>query len=165
MVNRPKDIGTRGETAVVKAARACGFGCAERRALAGSADVGDVLLCPGVIVEVKAGQQTANPSDRQVAAWIAETVAEQGNARADVALLVLRRPGKGDAAAWWAYMLAGQLVDLAQYRADPLAAAPGWCRPEVDALPVRLLLRDALTVLRAAGYGDPLDPFTFGSVK
>jgi hypothetical protein len=64
MTNRSKNIGTAAETAVVKAARAYGFPGAERRALHGSTDLGDILLCPGVIVEVKAGKQTLRPGGR-----------------------------------------------------------------------------------------------------
>lgn len=147
-MSRSKDIGTRGETAVVKAARAYGFGNAERRALAGSADLGDVLLCPGVVVEVKAGQQTANPSDAQVAAWMAEAETERQNANANLALLVLKRHGKGDAAWWWCYLPLGDLVSLAGS-----GTAYG-----IEGTPVRLLFVDALRVLRADGWGDPLTP-------
>lgn len=144
---RPKDIGTAAETAVTRAARAFGFAQAERRALAGSADLGDVLLCPGVIVEVKAGKQTESPSDAQVTAWWAETVVESVNANADVALLVLRRHGKGDALAWWCWMDLDQLCGI---------AISGETWPALPRTLVRVRVDDALRLLRAQGWGDPL---------
>ena len=51
-MNKPKRIGTAAETAVTRYARTAGFPLAERRALAGGADLGDILLAPGVIVGV-----------------------------------------------------------------------------------------------------------------
>ena len=147
-MNRPKAIGTAAETAVVRACQRLGFPGAERRALRGRHDVGDVLLCPGVVIEVKGGTAARTASDAQVIAWLAETARERVNARAAVAVLVTQRAGVGEANAdrWWAHLRVG---DLAQLRGWP-AIGP------VDVAPVRLTLGDALAVLRAAGYGDPL---------
>jgi hypothetical protein len=141
MVNRPKAIGTAAETAVVRALRVHGFPHAERRALTGSQDQGDITGCPGVVWEVKGGQAARDASDHQIAVWLAETEVERINANATVGVLVVQRAGVGPANAhrWWAVM-----------RLDNWVAGRG-----TDA-PMRLLLADACELLRWAGYGEPL---------
>lgn len=137
---RPKDIGTAAETAVVRAIRKLGFPDAERRALAGALDLGDITGTPGVAWEVKGGQQTRNVSDQQLIAWMAETETERLNARADRGVLVLQRHGVGPANAhlWWAFL----------DTADWIAGA--------SIMPMRLWLEDACALLRVAGYGQTL---------
>ncbi len=78
-VNRPKVIGTRAETAVVNFARGLGFHEAERLALKGSDDHGDIRLCrrPLVILEVKAGKTAQDASWNQIQAWMKETMRER----------------------------------------------------------------------------------------
>jgi hypothetical protein len=143
---RPKDIGTAGETAVVRHLRANGFPGAERRALRGTYDAGDVTGCPGLCVEVKAGQAAKTASDGQVAAWLTETETERVNADADVGMLVLQRAGVGAANAgrWWAVLqmrpAAGHL-ELGEGAGAPVT--------------VRMHLTDALSLLQHAGYGEP----------
>ena len=148
MTNRPKRIGTAAESAVVRAARAHGFGAAERRALHGSADLGDVLLCPGVILEVKGGAAAHHPSDAQLEAWLAETETERRNAGAHIGLLVTQRAGVGapNAARWWAWQ-----------RYSDFAWAVGRARRDLRDVPVRLPLWAALTLLRIRGWGDPIE--------
>lgn len=148
---RPKDIGTAAETAVVRAARRLGFPGAERRALHGSTDLGDVLLCPGAIVEVKGGDAARKASDGQIAAWLGETDRERLNAGAAVGLLVTQRSGIGatNADRWWAHL---SLDQLASWRG--LIRVPG--AAGVDVAPVRLFLGDALLLLRTCGWGEPL---------
>src|SRR5690606_5416001 len=90
MTNRPKQIGTKAETAVTRAAQTRGFPHAERRALRGRNDVGDVLLCPGVVVEVKGGDMARRASDALVAKWLLETERERINAGAEHAFLVVQ---------------------------------------------------------------------------
>lgn len=138
---RPKDIGTAAETAVVRALRTLGFPHAERRALAGAQDLGDITGTPGVVWEVKGGQQTRQPSDEQIAAWMAETEVERVNAGAGVGVLVLQRHGVGPANAhrWWAYL-----------------QGDDWMLGCGHRYPIRLLLSDACVVLRVSGYGEPL---------
>jgi hypothetical protein len=82
VTNKPKAIGTRGETAIVNVLRAHGFGGAERRALAGSNDLGDILICPGVIAEVKWGKHAKTASLVDVSRWLRETERERANAGA-----------------------------------------------------------------------------------
>lgn len=154
MTNRPKQIGTATETAVVRAARRLGFPHAERVVLHGSTDQGDVRLTPGltagVIVEVKGGNRARDASDAQVWAWLLETERERVNARADVALLVTQRRGVGapNADRWWAHFRMGDLARLREYPVGFNLA---------DDAPVRMTLASALAQLRAAGYGHPLE--------
>lgn len=140
---RPKDIGTAAETAVVRALGELGFPHAERRALAGAYDLGDITGTPGICWEVKGGQQTKAPSDEQVAAWMAETETERVNARADIGVLVLQRHGVGPANAhrWWAYLRANSWI-LGATKHD---------------IPVRVQLAHACLLLRRAGYGQPFE--------
>ena len=153
-MSRPKDIGTRAETAVVRAARSRGFGLADRLTLTGQHDRGDVRLTPGlvagVIAEVKGGNSARQASDRMVRAWLAEAEQERTNADADVAILVTQRAGYAPARAdqWWAYTTAGTLADLLDSGVMP--PDPGE--------PVRVTLAAMLRLLRAAGYGDPITP-------
>lgn len=96
-MTRPKDIGTAFETACVKFLRDNGFPGAERRALSGALDKGDLLVCPGVIAECKAWSTV---TDGNIADWWDETAREKKNANASVALLVVKRPRKPVAQAW-----------------------------------------------------------------
>jgi hypothetical protein len=154
VTNRPKNIGTAAETAVVRAARTAGFPHAERVVLHGSLDQGDIRLTPGltagIIVEVKGGEAARRASDAQIAAWLDETETERTNSHADIAFLVTQRAGIGapNAHRWWAHLRVGHLAHLRGYPADLNLA---------DEAPVRMTLASALAQLRAAGYGEPLD--------
>ena len=149
-MNRSKNIGTAAESAVVRVARASGFPQAERRALAGSADVGDVLLTAGLVAEVKAGEAAKTASLGQIDQWLAETERERRNAGADVALLVVQRRGIGTARA--------ELWDCHMTLQDVMFAADNGSRVEhlVAGATVTLRLHHALFLLRLAGWGDPL---------
>jgi hypothetical protein len=146
MVNRPKNIGTYAETAVVRAAIRHGFPGADRLTQRGRYDRGDVGLCPGAIIEVKGGDAARNASDGMIEGWLIETERERDNAGAVHGFLVVQRAGVGapNAHRWWAWWrlgwLAGGVVDSPVYRT-----------------PIRMQLGDALQLLRAAGYGNPLD--------
>lgn len=93
MANRSKAKGTRAETQVVKYLTACGFS-AERMALHGNQDMGDVKVTDQhgnvFVLEVKAGQQTANPSRAQLTEWIRQTVVESSNSGLPCHLVVVR---------------------------------------------------------------------------
>lgn len=149
MTNRPKAIGTSAETAVVRALRTLGFPHAERRALTGALDQGDITGCPGLVFEVKGGEAAKVASDAQISAWLAETEAERLNAGADIGVLVLQRRGVGAANAgrWWAVVAIDTIRRLV---CDHFDAAV--CLDQ----PARLLLADVTTLLRTAGYGEPL---------
>lgn len=144
-MNRSKQIGTSAESAVVKLARSSGFPYAERRALAGTDDQGDVKLDSRgrVILEVKAGKAAETASDSQVAAWLVETEREREAAGAWYGFLVLKRAGKGprNAGQWWAV---GRL--------DDLALLYHWCASKADSNPaespiVRVTVADLFTLL------------------
>ena len=106
-MGQSKAIGTAAETAVVKAATAYGLH-AERRALKGSGDDGDVhiTLESGytLVVEVKSGEQTRNPSWAQLSKWWNEAVLEASRVQFGIPVLVVRRWGSGQAADWWAHI-------------------------------------------------------------
>lgn len=148
MVNKPKAIGTKTESAVVSALNANGWPHAERRALKGALDEGDITGTPGVCWSVKGGNMAATASDLDVRRWLAELEKQRVNARADLGVLVMHRRGVGLANAhrWWAVIAADRIL-----RATCLDGIPG----SVE-FPVRLLLSDACKVLRSLGYGDPL---------
>ena len=128
-MNKPKARGTAFETAVVRYARDNGFPTAERLALHGGKDIGDIRLVSGVILECK---NHATYSDNDVEDWLQETERERINGNADKALLVVKRPYKSVGRAWAIH---------AHYRTGA---------------PVYMYLSDALHVYDEAGYGDPL---------
>jgi hypothetical protein len=147
-VNRPRAIGTYAETAVARTAQTNGFPNADRFALHGSRDIGDVGLCPGVIVEVKGGHAAHHATDLDVQNWLDETARERDNANAAVGFLVVQREhvGAPNAHRWWAYWRLGWIADLSYSQAFGARH-----------LVVRTTLGGSLDLLRAAGYGDPLD--------
>lgn len=145
MVNKPKMLGTSGETACVKALRANGFEGAERRALAGSADLGDILVGPGVIAEIKTGKHAKTASHGQIMEWIQETERERRNAKAALAFLVIQRTGFGiDRAHMWTTWFYN-LEDLIEVGAHTNRN-----------IPVSFTLEDACYVMRLSGWGTPL---------
>lgn len=146
MANRPKQIGTAAETAVVRAARTRGFSNADRLTLTGALDRGDIGLCPGVIIEVKGGEKARDASDLLIESWLAETSREAVNAGADVAFLVTQRRGVGttNAHRWWTWWRLSWLDDLRHERPSH--------GPDTV---VRMRLDDALHLIRTAGYGQP----------
>jgi hypothetical protein len=148
-VSRSKDIGTRAETGVVRFLRTAGWPHAERRALAGVHDLGDVTGTPGIVWEVKARKKP--PGDGEIAAWMDETEAERNNADAEIGILVVRRPGYGQERAghWWAYLRLDALIA----GNDSIIGSPRWYAAR--GVPVRLTLSHAAAYLHAAGYGTP----------
>ena len=83
--------GTNAESAVVDHLRSAGWPHAERRALNGSKDRGDIAGMPGVVLEVKSGARLELP------AWLRETETERVNDGADYGLLVIKPKGVGTA--------------------------------------------------------------------
>jgi len=149
MVNKSKNIGTKSETAVTRAAQSRGFPMAERRALRGRNDVGDILLCPGVVLEVKGGDMARKASDALVSKWLVETERERVNAGAEHAFLVVQRAGVGprNAHQWHAYWTAGGWARLLGHE------APG----ALAGATIRTSLESSLAALRANGWGSELE--------
>lgn len=151
-MSRQRVTGTSAESAVVGYLRAHGFPHAERRALNGALDKGDIAGCIGICIEVKAGNAAANASDGQVEKWLEETETERVNAKADIGILVMKRKGFSNqrAGEWWAVVDGGVFADLVY---EPAYGD----RPfQVYGFPVRVHLASLVTLLREAGYGDPL---------
>jgi hypothetical protein len=108
VTNPPKKKGTAAEVAVIAFLRANGFPRAERRALAGTQDRGDVAGIPGVVIEIK-NHQTA-----QLAAWIDEALRESGADTPDYELGVVwhKRARKGSPGDWYISMDAWTFLDF-----------------------------------------------------
>lgn len=105
-MNPSKAKGTAAETAVVRYLHANGFPLAERRALAGATDKGDILAAPGFIIEVKDQPSAFGPAGPQFQAlldWQEETFQERRNAHADKAWLVIKRPGTTCVDRWFCW--------------------------------------------------------------
>lgn len=100
MANPSKAKGTKCETDTVRYLRANGFPNAERRALSGSNDRGDILADAGLVFECK---HWAIYSDVDVLDWQAQTAREMRNANASEGVLIIRRTGKADPGTWWAW--------------------------------------------------------------
>lgn len=107
-MSRSKAKGTAAETGVVIALRGLGFPYAERRALAGALDLGDITGTPGICWEVKDAKTWKAPE------WLRETETERINARADYGILVIKAPGVGyqNAHRWLTVMELGAAFDL-----------------------------------------------------
>jgi len=142
-MSRSGDIGTKTAESVVRVMRANGWPDAERSALHGAKDRGDLTgIGRGLCVEVKGGHAAEQASDGQVLAWMAELDTECVHKGADVGVLVMKRKGvgHGNAERWWAVMW---LHDIA---VDPWDECP-------RGIPVRMTLADACRLLRALGFG------------
>lgn len=97
MTNHSKNTGTAFETALVRYLQENGWPHAERRALSGNTDKGDVTGTPGLAWEAKAH---ATVTDGLIADWINQTRLEAKHANADLGVLVIKRPYKPVALAW-----------------------------------------------------------------
>lgn len=107
MTNRPKQRGTAAETKVVRWLNDNGHPQAERRALAGALDKGDVLL-PGESIVIECKDVRADMWGK----WLNETLQEQVNAKADFAYCVRRRVGRPDVGDWFALTTVRQMNHL-----------------------------------------------------
>jgi len=110
-----KRKGTAFESAVVDYLRANGAPHAERRALAGAKDRGDIAGLPGVVIEAKAAAKL------EFGPWLNEAETERANDRADIGVVWAKRRGKGSPADAFVVMTGATLVHLlaaAGYIAD-----------------------------------------------
>ena len=149
-MNKSKRIGTTAESAVVKFLTTHGWPSAERRALHGAQDQGDITGCPGLVWEVKGGEAaraaSGDGAEAMIARWQWQTETERRNADADIGVLVVARQGFGPARVgrWWAIVDSHTLARLST------GAAPTNGMPSVT---VRLVLNDICLVLDSYGYG------------
>lgn len=100
-MSKSRALGTSAETAVVRYLQNW-WPAAERRALSGNKDKGDVAGIPSVCIEVKAAKT------QLIGPWQRETLTEMINAGAHACVLVVKRPYK-NVAQWDAHFPVGQL--------------------------------------------------------
>jgi hypothetical protein len=115
-----KDRGTRWESAIVGYLRANGVPHAERRALGGAKDRGDLAGLPGVVVEAKSAARI------DLSGWLAEAEAERANDRADLGVVWVKRRGKTSPGDAYVVMTGDAFIGLlraAGYIAD---SSRGW---------------------------------------
>lgn len=116
MSNPSKQKGTAAESAVVAYLRTRGWPHAERRALSGNQDRGDIAGVVGVTLEVK------NCKSIDLAGWLREAQQEQANNGDHIGAVVAKRRGTTNPADWYALLTFRQLCDLlaaAGYRGTP----------------------------------------------
>lgn len=93
MANKSKAKGTHAESKVVKELHANGIE-AERRALHGKDDEGDILITlpngEKRILEVKTGKMTHNPNRSKLTEWLKQTRDEERNSGLKGALVIVR---------------------------------------------------------------------------
>lgn len=104
--------GTSWESAIVAFLRDRGWLHAERRALGGARDRGDVAGIPGVVIEAKSAARL------DLAGWLAEAEAERVNDGATWGVVWAKRRGKASPADGYVLMSGRTFVEL-------LAAAEG----------------------------------------
>lgn len=107
-MSKARSKGTRGENLVVEALQRAGFKYAERRALNGINDKGDITGIPGWVFEVKFHDSYAG----KLGGWVDETHDERVNAKADYGVVWHRRKGKGSAEDWFVTMSGAQFLEM-----------------------------------------------------
>jgi hypothetical protein len=124
VANPSKRRGTAAETAVVEYLRRRGWPHAERRALAGNKDRGDIAGIAGVVCEVKSTKTL------DLSGWLREVETEKANADAHLGFVVAKKRGTTDPDGWYAVLTFGQLVTLlasAGYRSPWSVEQPASC--------------------------------------
>ena len=101
-----KRKGTSWESQIVDYLRGQGAPHAERRALGGAKDRGDIAGVPGVVIEAKAAAKI------ELGVWLAEAEAERVNDGADLAVVWHKRRGKASPADGYVSMDGATLVRL-----------------------------------------------------
>jgi hypothetical protein len=97
-VSRNRAKGTAWETAIVRYLREQGAVHAERRALNGAKDRGDVAGVPGVVIEAKSATRV------ELAEWLDEANRERDNDDADLGVVWFKRRGHAGADAGFVLM-------------------------------------------------------------
>lgn len=107
-MGKSKAKGTKAESAVVQYLRDNGFPYAERLALQGNKDRGDVTGIPGVVIEVKDHVRT------ELAEWLKELEEEMGNAKTSLGGVWHKKRGTTDPGRWYVTMDGEAFVALLQ---------------------------------------------------
>lgn len=105
-MSKQRAKGTAAETAVVRYLKDHGFPHAERRALHGTADKGDITGCGPVVFEVK------NHKTLDLAGWLKELEDEMANANVAHGAVIAKKRGTTDPGEWYAVMPVRLLVEL-----------------------------------------------------
>ena len=105
-MNASKVRGTAWESAIVAFLRMRGVPHAERRALGGTNDRGDIAGIPDVVIEAKSAARV------ELAAWVDEAEVERVNDNASVSAVWFKRRGKISPGAGFVLMTGDQFVDL-----------------------------------------------------
>ncbi len=105
-MSRSRAKGTAWESAIVTYLRDQGWPHAERRALQGSRDRGDIAGLPGVVVEAK------NCRALDLAGWLDEATTEQANAGANVGAVWVKRRGRTNPDAGYVVMAGATFTAL-----------------------------------------------------
>lgn len=105
-MSKAKQKGTAAETAVVRYLKEHGFPHAERRALHGTVDKGDITGCGPVVFEVK------NHKTLDLAGWLKELDVEMRNADVNTGAVIAKKRGTTDPGEWYAVMPFFRLLDL-----------------------------------------------------
>ena len=105
-MSKAKQKGTAAETAVVKYMKEQGWIHAERRALHGNLDKGDINLGSPVVLEVKDHKAIT------LSEWLKELKVEMGNAEVEVGAVIAKKRGTMQVADWYAVMPVEVLVHL-----------------------------------------------------
>lgn len=102
-----KRKGTAAETAVVRYLQQTGhFPYAERRALHGTQDRGDVTGIGPVVLEVK------NHKEHLLSKWVNELEIEIANADANTGAVIAKKRGTTNVADWYAILPVHRLIEL-----------------------------------------------------
>lgn len=120
---------------MVRLAREMHWPYAERRALTGGKDRGDITGIPGVVIQVK------DQAEQRIATWMDDTIIQMHNDNASMCMLVVKKKFKNPKE-WDAYIPLWLLL----YEEPELA------RLFDGGQAARLNLRDAFTWLKGAGY-------------
>lgn len=105
-MSKQRAKGTMFESAVAQFLRDNGFPHAERRALHGTLDKGDLTGMPGLVFECK------NHKELSLSEWLKETETERVNAAADFGVLVAKRRGVWDAGQSYAVLTLDAMARL-----------------------------------------------------
>ena len=105
-MSKAKQKGTKAESDVVAWLKAEGWVHAERRALSGNLDKGDINMGAPVVIEVK-DHKTITLSE-----WLKELKVEMENAGVSVGSVIAKKRGTTNVAEWYAIMPASVLAVL-----------------------------------------------------